>query len=167
VTDDVWPLLANDNVTLRSYNGIGFGFKSPTRTDANGRCFVTRWFMVLYLPVIPLGRYYVTQGSTSTRHTGARSRSTTQYTIHGRSRLHVSEILRTYAFQWLLAPAFVVGPIVLLLAYANEINFGLVIGGFFVWLVGSIIALAVLSTVYRRRWAPLCEARMQSVPSRR
>jgi hypothetical protein len=121
----------------------------------------------LYLPVIPLDRYYVTQGPTTGRQTGAYSRSTTQYTIHGRSRLHVSEILRTYAFQWLLAPAFVVGPIVLLLAYANEINFGLLIGGFLVWLVGSIIALVVLSAAYRRRWAPLCEARMRSLDSRR
>lgn len=178
MVDDVWPLARGERVPLRSYNGIGFGFKGFTRTDADGRCFATLWFTVLGLPLIPLSRYYVAEQGTSFYSIGTYSRTTTRYVIYGRSRLHAEEILRTYVFQWVLGPAFVLVPIILWLSHADEISgettdstsgwrISLLIGVFVIWLIGSIIALSFLTTTYRHRWAPLRKARMVRRPRQR
>jgi hypothetical protein len=171
MADDVRPLAPAERVRLGSYNGCGLGFKGFTRTDSRGGCFATRWIMVLGLPLIPLDRYYVTEQGSSTFNAGNYSRTTTRYLIHGRSRLSAEEIVRTYLFQWLLGPAIVVVPVILWLSHADEIvgettdsvsgaRLALLIGGFLIWLIGSIIGLAFLTTTYRRRWAPVRKARI-------
>jgi hypothetical protein len=171
MADDVRPLAPAKRVRLGSYDGFGFGFKGFTRTDSRGGCFATRWIMLLGLPLIPLDRYYVTEQGTSTFNAGNYSRTTTGYLIHGRSRLSAEEIVRTYLFQWVLGPAIVLVPIILWLSHADEIvgettdsvsggRFALLIGVFLIWLIGSISGLAFLTTTYRRRWAPVREARI-------
>jgi hypothetical protein len=177
MVDDVWPLAPGTRVRLGTFNGIGCGFKGFTRTDPQGSCFATHWFMVVYLPLIPLGRYYLTQGGTTDENYGFYSHSVTRYTIHGRSRLRATEILCTYVYQWVLAPAFVIVPIVLWLNHADQISgetsddvsgwrIALLIGVFLIWLLGSIFALAFLMLKYRRSWAPLRSPRMRHRRSR-
>lgn len=171
VVDKIRALAPGDRVRLGSFNGIGFGFKSFTRTDARGCCFATRWFMLVYLPVIPLGRYYVKDQGTTGTYAGAYTSTTTRYTIYGRSPLRADEILRTYVFQWVLGPAFVIVPIILWLSNADAISgetsdsvsgwrIFLLIAVFLIWLIGSIAALVVLMLTYRRKWAPLRDVRM-------
>ena len=166
--DQVWPLTSPSYSRLYSFNGIGFGLLGATRKDATGRCFVTRWFTLLYLPVIPLGRYYVSQGHTDHDYFGAGSTTTTDYRFLGQSSLRFSEILRTYLFFWLYAPAVVLLPVIALLSHANEFVRALepgagwpvlvLIGLFITLLVGSLALVIWLLEVYRTRWAPLREA---------
>ncbi|MER6144249.1 hypothetical protein ABT174_30120 [Streptomyces sparsogenes] len=153
MTDDVWPIGQGESPRLGSFNGIGFGLKGFTRVDENGRCFATRWFMVVHLPVAPLRRYYLTEGKV----THELSRTTTRYVLHGRSRLRADEILRTYAFCWLLCPVVLGLPLLPLLRYANQDapSLWVLVGGFLGCVAAGSVVLAVLHTAYRRRWAPL------------
>jgi hypothetical protein len=156
VIDDVWPLRPGESPILRSYNGFGFGLKGRTRPDEFGGCFATYWFMTAYLPVFPLDRYYVTEGSTTHLQTGAYSSSTTEYVIHGRSRIRVSEILSTYVYQWLLLPGVIFGPAVWLFTRIDDLNgVALVV----VWLLCSGVAMFALNAAHRHRWAAPHEPR--------
>jgi hypothetical protein len=53
-------------------------------------------------------------------------------------------------------------PILLWLGHADQlsdrIGIGWVLGVFIAWLLGSIVAVASLLTIYRERWAPLRQA---------
>jgi hypothetical protein len=155
VPDDVWPLGPGEPGPLGSFNGIGFTMRGFTRTDTSGRCFATRWFVMFLLPVIPLARYYVTEGAT----TPTAASWTTRYQLHGRSRLRAGEVLRTYVFCWLVAPGIVLVPIILWLTHADQIadatSFWVVLVVFLVLVLGGVALVVTLISVYRRRWAPL------------
>ncbi len=124
----------------------------------------------MYLPVIPLDRRYYLHETSETFHTaGVYSESTTRYAIAGKARLRAGDIARTYAYCWLFAPEFVGVPIITWLSHADGITAALGGGGwglavvivtFLTWLLGSIFALTMLQLRYRKRWAPLREARM-------
>lgn len=169
--DRVWPMTSMAYTRLYSFNGFGFGLLGATRTDPTGRCFITRWFTLLYLPVIPLGRYYVHQGNTVGDSFGLGSTTTTDYQFVGQSSLRFGEILRTYLYWWLFAPAFVLVPIIALLSHANEFaralepNAGwpvlVLIGLFLTWLFASLGLLVWFLQLYRDRWAPLREPRWE------
>lgn len=124
--------------------------------------FATRYFSIVGLPIVPLGRFYLRETEKLFSMQGAVSRETTRYAIAGRSRIRVGEVLRTYLFCWLLGPAIVLVPIGLLLGNADEISqsigFWWVFGGFIFWLFASIFLLVFLMGAYRKRWAPLREA---------
>jgi hypothetical protein len=162
MADEVWPLEPDERVRLSSFNGIGFDLKGFTRKDASGRCFATRYFTVVHLPLVPLDRFYLQEGSVQYQDLGLSSNTLTRYRITGWSRLRVGEILRTYLFSWIIGPGVVLVPILLWLGRADElsdrIGIGWVIGGFVAWLLGSIIALGFLLSAYRERWAPLRQA---------
>jgi hypothetical protein len=162
--DDVWPVRHGEVRALSSFNGIGFTLRGFTRTDPSGRCFATRWLVVLLLPVVPLQRYYVTQGATTPTAPGW----STHYRFHGRSRLRAGEILRTYVFCWLVAPAIVLVPIILWLTHADQIadatSFWLVLGVFIVLVLGGVALVVWLVSVYRQRWAPLRTVRWVDAP---
>ncbi|MDW6061966.1 hypothetical protein SAZ11_33025 [Streptomyces sp. FXJ1.4098] len=157
MTEDVWPIRSGELKHLGSLSGIGFGLKGFTRADESGRCFATRWFMFIYLPVIPRQRYYLTEGEV----THEVSRITTRYALHGQSHLRAGEILRTYAFGWLVCPVVLGVPLLPLLAYANQDapSLWVMVGGFLGCVVASSAVLALLHTTYRKRLAPLRHAR--------
>jgi hypothetical protein len=162
MADEVWPLRPDERVRLSSFNGIGFGLKGFTRKDATGRYFATRYFTVVYLPLVPVDRFYLTETSTDYQNYDVGSSTITRYQIAGRSRLRFGEILRTYLFNWIIGPGIVLAPILLWLGHADELSDSIgiiwVLVGFIGWLLGSIIGLAFLFVVDRERWAPLRQA---------
>jgi hypothetical protein len=109
--DDVWPVGSAKTPTLVTYKGIGTVLTQNTRPDADGCFFATNWLVVL-LPIAPLARYHARRGRTTTRTAGSDRWTTTEYTLLGRSRVRVWEVLRVYALCWLVAPAAFIGPIV-------------------------------------------------------
>jgi hypothetical protein len=162
MADEVWPWGPDERVRLSSFNGIGFDLKGFTRKDASGRCFATRYFTIVYMPVIPLDRFYLEETSVQYQNLGLSSNTLTKYRITGWSRFRAGEILRTYLFNWIIGPGVVLVPILLWLGHADQlserIGIGWVIGGFVAWLIGSIAAVVFTLTIYRERWAPLREA---------
>ena len=164
MSEVVYPLTSQ--VTLGTFNGFGLHLTGFTRVDPSGRCFATRWLTLLYLPILPLGRYYLTTGEiVDDANYGFYSNTTTRYQIAGRARLNLGEILRTYVYSWLIGPPFVLVPIILWLNRADDITdaFGehtgwgvtVLIVVFLTWLLGSIAVLVLLLQIYRQRWAPL------------
>ncbi|WUI03936.1 hypothetical protein OHR68_19775 [Spirillospora sp. NBC_00431] len=170
MSDDVWPV--QDEVgSLSTFNGTGYELKGFTRTDPSGRCFATRWWVVgLNLPVLPLERYYVTQKEDYYVREGKGQAKadvwTTNYVIHGQSHLRIDEIVRTYLYSWLIAPAIGLGPFLVVLAHvervvdARWVIFVAVLGAFF---VGIFIA-AALPRIYRKRWARVRTVRWVKSP---
>jgi hypothetical protein len=153
--DEVWPLARGEGVWLRTIYGIGCEMKGFTRPDASGRYFGTRWVTFVLMPVIPLDRFYLEEVSSGGVSVGVYSEWRTRYKIAGRARLHFGEILRTLIFGWLVAPAVVLVPNMILLSRANDLNVWLVLGGFMGWLIGSIVVLELVLTWYRLHWAPV------------
>lgn len=139
---------------MYSFNGIGFDLKGLTRTDADGFCFATRWFIIAGLPIIPLGRYYVREEGMTVDATI----DTTRYTIAGTASLRMSEILRTYAFRW-LTPIAVLVPMIAVLNRADDIGFWWILAVVLLWPITGITLAVTALTIYRDRWAPLRRAR--------
>lgn len=162
MADEVWPLKPDEQVPLSSFNGIGFGLKGFTRKDAHGRYFGTRYFTVLYLPIVPLDRFYLAEVSSDFQNRGVSQKTVTHYQIAGRSRLRGGEVLLTYLANWIVAPGIVLGPIALLLGNADQLaeSIGLmwVIFGFIGWLFLSLWGVGYLAKHYRSHWSPLREA---------
>ncbi|WP_433206122.1 hypothetical protein ACQP00_38990 [Dactylosporangium sp. CS-047395] len=150
--DDVRPISPKGTGSLRSVNGIGFGLKGFTRTDADGYCFATRWFMLCNLPVIPLGRYYVREGAT----TNVPGRASTQYSVAGRGRLRLSEVGRTLAFSWLTTIA-VVAPVIAVLWRADDVGLGWSLAMLVLWPAATCSAAYFGLAYYRKHLAPLRE----------
>ncbi|BCB75761.1 hypothetical protein GCM10022251_26430 [Phytohabitans flavus] len=157
--DAVW-LTAHPRPTS-SRNGFGRELKGFTRPDATGRRFATCWFVAFGLPIVPLSRCYLSEDRPRETWLGA----TARYRIEGESRLRAAEVLRTYAFGWLLVPAVLIAPALVLLSQADRViddegsdvaKLSLV-GAFLLVLLGSILALGVLRGLYRQRWAPVRE----------
>ena len=162
MADEVWPLDPDERVPLSSVNGIGFGLKGFTRKDANGMYFGTRYFSVLYLPIVPRERFYLAEVSSSFENRGVSQSTKTRYQIAGRSKLRGDEVLRTYLSHWILVPGFIGGPIALLLGNSNKladsIGFIWVLFGVMGWLFLSIWLVGYLAKQYRSHWAPVREA---------
>ncbi|TDD93329.1 hypothetical protein [Actinomadura rubrisoli] len=165
MSDDVWPVQGEVG-SLSTFNGIGYELKGFTRTDPSGRCFATRWWVVL-LPLLPLERYYVTEKEMTADAVGW----TTHYLIHGQSYLRIGEIVRTYLFCWLIGPAMALGPSLGLAALMIEVvdaSFNVpfwvivvtIVGGF----IGSFCIVSLLLMTYRKRWAPLRTVRWVEGP---
>jgi hypothetical protein len=149
-----------------SRNGFGRELMGFTRPNESGGRFATCWLVAFGLPIVPLSRCYVKQEPAPTSPVrGFRLRGDTTYQIEGVSRRRASEILRTYAFCWLLVPAVVVVPVLALLSHADRIvdrgedgatgRKVVLVGAFLLLLTGSILALQGALVLYRRRWAPV------------
>jgi hypothetical protein len=155
--DDVRPISEKNPGpgSLYSFNGIGFGLKGLTRTDRDGFCLATRWFMIAGLPIIPLGRYYIREEGTTV---DGISDTATRYTVAGTASLRVSEVLRTYAFSW-LTPIAVIVPMIAVLHRADEVGFWWCLAMVTLWPITGIALAVTALYLYRDRWAPLREVR--------
>ena len=151
------PLTENDHAQTNQmgrWNGFGTTFLGFSRTDREGCNFATLWLTLLYLPFIPLGRYYVRIGRTEKSYNrnarGTTSKSTTSYTVMGTTGIDGGEILKSYLYRWLICPAIVLVPVYfawLSLHYLE--NWGIVVVVLVVvWLV---VVPAVLLGLNERR----------------
>jgi hypothetical protein len=87
---------------------LGFSFRRPDGThDA------TKWFTLLYMPVIPLRRDKLVIGKTRAEAFGGGIVRTTEYRIVCQTRLRAMEILATYLTWWVLVPGAAIAPLVL------------------------------------------------------
>lgn len=102
--DEVWSLPESDRIRMGTFNGFGLQLKGFTRVDASGRCFATRGLVFCYVPIFPMNRFYLREGSTRDYHAGLYSNTTTGYSIDGESRLRAGEVLHADLFWWLVAP---------------------------------------------------------------
>lgn len=155
----MWALEPGHRPLLYTYNVLGTTLLQSTRPDSSGRFFATRWAVVL-LPVVPLGRYYVWRGRTTTSGGMFTSQSNTDYTLVGRSRLRAPEILRVYLLCWLAVPVLFVGPILGAVLWNPDA------GSDTAYMAGAMGTSLVLTSlllvgflVYRARWRPIRQAR--------
>lgn len=142
---------------LGTSQGFGVTLVQNTGPDAKGAFFATQWVMIV-LPIIPLGRYYVRRGRMTDTAGMFSVGTSTEYTILGRSRLRLVEVLRTLALFWIVFPAAGVGPIILSIVWDNDESSE--------WpqAVGALVSIAMIALVlvlldlYRRKWRPVREA---------
>lgn len=174
MADEVWRLPESHRIRMSTVNGIGLQLKGFTRKDGSGRCFATRWLVFCYLPLVPMDRFYLREGSTSDHHAGIYARTATGYTIDGESRLRAGEVLRTYLFWWVVGPvvALVLPAVFMLEGYRVSASLApgagwpepVVTGLAFLLFVAGLLLLAVLAVNYRKRWAPVCDVRWVEDP---
>jgi hypothetical protein len=165
--DDVWPISAEHPGprSLRSSNGIGYDLKGFTRPDARGYRFATHWFMIIGLPLVPLGRYYLRDLGLD----AARSDhvvTTTRYDIAGRSRIRAAEVARTYAFGWLM-PVVVLLPLLALFTWVDDLPVWIPLAAVVVWPIVAITVTVFVLMHYRDHWAPLRQPRWRDHGERR
>lgn len=156
-------------------HGFGLQLKSFTRADRSERCFATRWLVFLYLPIVPMDRFYLREGSTTDDYYAViSSKTTTRYIIYGESRLRPAEVLRTYLFWWVVGPVVALLFPALLMLNGQRLSDALapgaawpvlaVTGLAFLLFVGGLALLATLTVNYRKRWAPVREVRWVEKP---
>jgi hypothetical protein len=105
---------------MRTFNGIGtmlYGW----RHEPDGTAFATKWFVLGYVPVIPLKRYHL-RVLTDLRQRerfvevekqgffGGTPVQKTQYEIHRELTLSPRDILRTLGRTFLLGPVLMLWP---------------------------------------------------------
>jgi hypothetical protein len=87
---------------------LSFSFRRPDGThDA------TKWFTLLYMPVIPLRRDKLVIGETRAEYFRGGVVRTTEYRIVCQTPLRAMEILATYLTWWVLVPGAAITPLVL------------------------------------------------------
>lgn len=163
MSDPVYPLPADKRPSLGTVNALGTMLLHNSRPDGSGGFFATQWLMII-LPVAPLGRYYVRQGKTTDEGGLFSTRTTTEYEILGRSRLRATEIIRTYLYFWLALPAVFLGPILASIALDNDPSSEM--AQFWGMLVSVALTLLLLSLLFLHRtyWRAVREARWETVP---
>jgi hypothetical protein len=148
---------------LGTFMGIGETLFRNSAPDASGRFFATSWF-TLILPLVPLGRYYVSQGATETSYTPmVGSQVTTHYRFYGRSRLRPVEVIRTFLYCWGLA-AGLLGPLVI---FSMDPSSPDVFPPFRdmtdMFVVGAMVVVVLLAG--RLIWSPVREAHFVPSPA--
>jgi len=79
-----------------SLNGVGTTLYGKTKINKeDGSYTATKWFVLLYLPIIPLGSYRVIKGEKQYKSNG----SETQYSMRI-IKLDVAQVIRTYCFAY-------------------------------------------------------------------
>jgi hypothetical protein len=145
---------------LGTFMGIGETLYRNTFPDATGRYFATSWF-TLFLPLVPLGRYYVSRGETQTEYTPmVGSKVSTEYRFYGRSRLRPVEIVRTLLYCWGLA-AGLFGPLVIFFVDPSSPSVFPPFRDMTEMFVAGAMAV-VLLLAGRLIWTPIREARFVS-----
>lgn len=160
--DPVYPLPPDARPpSLGTYNALGTMLLYNSRPDETGCFFATQWLMII-LPVAPLRRYYVREGRTTIEGSG----STTEYEIHGTSRIRAIEVIRAYLFFWILLPAALIGPILVAMAHDDDpAGDDVMFVGMFVS-VGLILLLLTLLLLHRMFWRPVRTAHWADPPPR-
>lgn len=94
---------------------LGFSFRRPDGThDA------TKWFVLLYMPIVPLRRHTLLVGETSGHYAAGAVSYVTRYVIRRDARPRPLEVLATYLTWWVAVPGIAVAPLVLLNASDAE-----------------------------------------------
>jgi hypothetical protein len=156
--------MPDERPSLGTTNAMGTMLLHNSRPDDSGRFFATRWLMII-LPVAPLGRYYVRQGKITDEGGFSSIHTTTEYEIFGRSPLRSIEVVRTYLYFWLVIPAAFLGPIGASIAWEDDAsNDDAELWGMFVSAALTLLLLGLLF-LYRTFWRPVREARWGSAPS--
>jgi len=90
--------LAGKNLGSRSGNGNGEGFYGKKNIREDGSYVTTKWFMILLIPIVPLGTYRVWKGKTSHRFLGGAGIGISQSTEIKMERLKMDwqQIILTY-----------------------------------------------------------------------
>ena len=107
---------------MRFYGWRGLDTKSPA---------ATKWFVLFYLPVIPLARYRLTPTTDFEREKFAKSAGeiaaalvgygsrTDAYIVHGKERLEPIEVLTTYLKAYVALPFLIVLPFIVLYLFRS------------------------------------------------
>ncbi|ATZ28964.1 hypothetical protein ACFZBM_39125 [Streptomyces lavendulae] len=143
---------------MSTWNGIGTKYLGFSHRRPDGSHHATEWFVISYMPVVPLRRYRLVVGPTEYAPGAVGgSTSTTAYRVLGRSTVRVRDVLATYLIWWVAGPALTLGPFFLMARVAPGAGRGsafwsgvILIGGL-VWIVG----LPVLLISRSRRWRGL------------
>ena len=101
------------------WNGIGTTYLGFSRRLPDGGHHATQWFVVMYMPIVPLRRYRLLVGRT----TYGTSVSTTEYRVLERGALRPAEVLVTYGVWWIFGPAVLALPWLLM---AGLIHLGVI-----------------------------------------
>ncbi|MDB4992412.1 MAG: hypothetical protein JWL75_657 [Parcubacteria group bacterium] len=85
---------------MYSFMGIGTTLYGKRHIESDGSYVATKWFILLLLPIIPLGSYRVIRGETkSTFIPGVIIGASTQYHL-AKIPTAWSQVMATYAFVW-------------------------------------------------------------------
>ncbi|MFE2144710.1 hypothetical protein ACFXA3_23735 [Streptomyces sp. NPDC059456] len=143
---------------MSTWNGIGTKYLGFSRKRVDGSHHATEWFVISYMPVVPLRRYRMVVGATRYAVGSAGgSTSTTAYRVLERSPMRVLDVLATYLVWWVAGPSLVVCPFVLMswadpdAGRGSGLWSGVIVIGALVWVVGLPLLLLSLS----RRWRGL------------
>lgn len=96
--------IRGQNLGTRSSNGSGEGFYGKREVREDGSYVTTKWFMILLIPILPLGTYRVWRGkSTQSFFAGLYSgvSQSTQVRLE-RIKLNWAQIFSTYAVLLLI-----------------------------------------------------------------
>src|SRR3989344_9618968 len=140
--------IRGQNLGTRSSNGSGEGFYGKREVREDGSYVTTKWFMILLIPIIPLGTYRVWRGeSTQSFFAGLYSgvSQSTQVRLE-RLKLNWAQIFLTYAVL-----------ILVLLALSSLVifSFRFPAGGFLIFeilILAGVVALTVwmLRTLFNK-----------------
>ncbi len=96
---------------LRRVNGCGITLLiDHGKADRNSCHYATRWFTLFFLPIVPLGRYYV------------RKVGTMSYQIFASMPLSTREIIWTYLLYWIVFPVVIGILIVVVIAVIRYLH---------------------------------------------
>lgn len=83
----------NTDLLLGSGNGIGFTLLGDDFRYHNGSCVNYHFFTFLYIPIIPIGCYRVSEGA---RYSSSHKHETVNYCIYGTERWSFLEVIHCY-----------------------------------------------------------------------
>ena len=96
--------IKGQNLGVRSGNGSGEGFYGKKDVREDGSYVATKWFMILLIPIIPLGTYRIWKGKTSHGFFGGAGIGIQQSTEIKTERLKIDwqQIFLTYAITLII-----------------------------------------------------------------
>lgn len=91
--------IGGQNLNIKSGNGSGEGLYGKKDVRQDGSYTATKWFMILLIPIIPLGTYRVLKGKTSHNLVSAPGIGIQQSTEIRMERLKMDwhQVITTYA----------------------------------------------------------------------